>query len=161
MLTVFRYAQTYKSGILPSDFFTTGGACVPQNCHLLSPKKKNHVGTIFWNQFFSFLRIIKPSPALSITTEHNAKRGLSNIHAFADQTVKGQGENQQTKEQIKFLLGAPYPRSKLRGITGAPARPLLGRPQKLEDFKLWTIQEIHLCLQPQQSCGVLNCIGSA
>jgi hypothetical protein len=25
--------------------------------------------------------------------------------------------------KIKFLLGAPYPRRKRRGITGAPARP--------------------------------------
>jgi hypothetical protein len=35
----------------------------------------------------------------------------------------------------KILLGAPYPRYKQRGITGAPTRPF-GAPQKLQDFKL-------------------------
>ncbi|MDR2923403.1 MAG: hypothetical protein LBU85_08700, partial [Treponema sp.] len=40
------------------------------------------------------------------------------------------------EQKIKFLLGAPYPRCKQRGITGAPARPLRGRPQKLENFML-------------------------
>jgi hypothetical protein len=29
----------------------------------------------------------------------------------------------ETPKGIKFLLGAPYPRSKLTGYTGAPVRP--------------------------------------
>jgi hypothetical protein len=35
------------------------------------------------------------------------------------------------KGEVKFLLGVPYPHSKLHGITGVPARPLSGLTAKI------------------------------
>jgi hypothetical protein len=62
--------------------------------------------------------------------------------------------------KIKFLLGAPYPRRKQRGITGAPARPF-GAAAKIARLQAINNSRNTLPFTAAASRRVINRIGFA